>query len=73
MASLGRGAIHGHDGNTGDEGITVWKIKTIDFIALQQAYLKLYIDSFGDLYNRQLKKHIPLSFPPTFEGGPTSI
>ena len=67
MASLGRGVLHGHDGNVGDEITTVWKVKAIDFIALQQAYLKLYMDSFGEIYNKQLDKYIPMSFPPTFK------
>ena len=67
MASLGRSVLHGHDGNIGDESISVWKVKTIDFIALQQAFLKLYMDSFGGIYNKQLEKYVPMSFPPSFE------
>jgi len=33
-------------------------------IFISGAYLKLYIDSFGVEYSRQLDKYIPLTFPP---------
>jgi hypothetical protein len=54
-------------GTTASSPLTVWGVKTIDFVALQQAYLKLYIDSFGAEYNKQLDQFIPLAFPPAFE------
>lgn len=64
---MGRGVLHGHDKNVADAEVTRWKTKCVDFIALQAAYLRLYIDSFGKLYKSQLDKFIPLAFPPTFE------
>jgi hypothetical protein len=35
-------------------------------------FLKLYMDSFGSMYSRQLDKHLPQAFLPTFpvEGHP---
>lgn len=64
LASLGRGLLHGDTSSTGNRPLTKWKVKCSDFIALQGAYLKLYIDSFGFEYTKQLNKHIPLAFPP---------
>lgn len=46
--------------------MTSWELKLVDFIALQAAYLKLYLDSFGKLYTNQLEKHVPMAFPPNF-------
>jgi len=66
LASLGRHLLHGDSSSTGDRYISKWGVKIYDFVALQQAYLQLYIDSFGALYTGQLNKHIPLSFPPSF-------
>jgi hypothetical protein len=37
LASLGRGLLHGDLQTTGDKHLTIWKIKNIDFIALQGA------------------------------------
>ena len=66
LSSLGRGLLHGDSSATGDIPISVWGLRTNDFVAMQSAYLKLYIDSFGALYTTQLNKYIPLAFPPTF-------
>jgi hypothetical protein len=66
LASLGRHLLHGDSSSTGDSPVGKWGVKINDFVALQQAYLQLYIDSFGALYTEQLNKHIPLSFPPSF-------
>jgi hypothetical protein len=35
LASLGRGLLHGDLETTGDKHLTIWKVKNIDFIALQ--------------------------------------
>jgi len=67
LASLGRGLLHGDTGSTGNSAITTWTLKPQDFVALQAAYLKLYMDSFGNLYNEQLDKYVPMAFPPSFE------
>ena len=64
---MGRHVLHGHDKDSGEEETTVWKVKCVDFIALQAAYLRLYIDSFGRLYKSQLDRYIPLAFQPSFE------
>ena len=64
LASLGRGVLHGNSDNVGDESSTAWGVRTVDFIALQQAYLKLYIDSYGKAYTDQLAEHVPMAFPP---------
>jgi len=66
LASLGRGLLHGHSGNTGGKAVGVWQLRLADFVSLQQAFLKLYLDSFGALYENQLEKHLPITFPPTF-------
>jgi hypothetical protein len=67
LASLGRGLLHGDIASTGGELLTKWELKTVDFTAMQAAYQKLYIESFGKIYNTQLDKYIPIAFPPTFE------
>ena len=67
LASLGRSLLHGDTESTGNKPITIWKVRCADFVALQAAYLRLYIDSFGALYNQQLTKHIPMAFAPSFE------
>ena len=67
LASLGRGLLHGDTKTTGNKGITIWNVKSIDFIALQGCYMKLYIESFGKMYTKQLNEFIPMAFPPTFE------
>jgi hypothetical protein len=67
LASLGRGLLHGDSETTGDKHLTIWKVKNIDFIALQGAYMKLYTDSFGAMYTKQLNKYIPQAFSPNFE------
>ena len=67
LASLGRGLLHGDSSSTGEKQITVWKLRNADFVAMQAAYLKLYIDSFGEIYNQQLNHYIPMAFPPNFE------
>ena len=64
LASLGRGLLHGDEDSTGEKGCTQWGVKLSDFVVLQQAYLRLYITSFGSVYSSQLDKNIPLSFPP---------
>ena len=66
LASLGRGLLHGDNTNTGNTPITSWGLRTNDFTAMQAAYLRLYIDSFGALYTTQLNQFIPMAFPPTF-------
>ena len=64
LATLGRSILHGDSGTTGNDNSNYWKVKLADFTALQQIYLKLYIDSIGKSYTRQLNTHIPLSFEP---------
>jgi hypothetical protein len=64
LSSLGRGLLHGDSSSTGTTAITPFNLRLIDFIALQSAYLRLYIDSFGSMYSSQLNRLIPLSFPP---------
>lgn len=66
LASLGRGLLHGDNSATGNAKLTVWGLRTNDFTALQQAYLKLYTNSFGALYTQQLNRYIPQAFPPSF-------
>jgi hypothetical protein len=66
LASLGRGLYHGDFGTTGIEPRTSWKLQLNDFIALQSAYLKLYIDSYGQKYNEQLDHFIPFTFSGDF-------
>jgi len=44
----------------------VWGVRLNDFTALQQAYLRLYTDSYGAIYTAQLNKHIPMAFAPSF-------
>jgi hypothetical protein len=67
LASLGRALLHGDSGSTGDKPITVWKVKNVDFIALQGAYLKLYIKSYGAMYTSQLNDFVPMAFQPDFQ------
>ena len=67
LASLGRALLHGDTAYTSDKPITSWNLKCTDFVALQGAYLKLYIKSFGAAYNKQLDHYIPMAFPPKFE------
>ncbi len=43
LASLGRGMLHGNTDNVGDVPSTPWGVKTVDFVALQQAFLKVRI------------------------------
>lgn len=64
LAGLGRGLLHGDSDSTGDIATTAFKLRLADFTALQQAFLKLYTDSFGALYSAQLDTSLPLSFPP---------
>jgi len=66
LASLGRGLLHGDNTATGNKPATVWGLQTNDFTALQQAYLKLYTDSFGALYTKQVNQYVPLAFAPSF-------
>lgn len=66
LASLGRALLHGDSTATGNTPITAWQMRIDDFTALQQAYLKLYTDSFGAMYTVQLTKHVPLAFAPNF-------
>ena len=66
LSSLGRGLLHGDTSATGNAPISQWGLRIDDFTAMQQAYMKLYIDSFGALYTQQLTKYVPLAFPPTF-------
>ena len=65
LASLGRGLLHGDTDSVGDIPVTVWKVRLADFTALQAAYIKLYIESFGRIYTEQLTAYIPLAFPPS--------
>jgi hypothetical protein len=67
LASLGRHLLHGDVHGTGSAPMGRFQLRTNDFIILQQAYLRLYIDSFGALYSKQLNHHIPMAFPPTFK------
>lgn len=65
LAALGRGLLHGDVSKSGDVPVTLWQLRPVDFVALQSAYLQLYIASFGALYTRQLDTFIPLAFPPS--------
>jgi hypothetical protein len=66
LSSLGRGLLHGDFGTTGIYYRTGWNLKLNDFIALQGAYLKLYIDSYGKKYNEQLDYYLPFAFSGDF-------
>lgn len=66
LASLGRHVLHGDSSTVGDRPMTSWGLRTFDFIALQNAYLQLYIDSFGQMYNQQLQSYLPFAFHPDF-------
>ena len=66
LASLGRGLLHGDSESCGTTPISIWEVRLAEFIALQGAYLKLYIDSFGSIYQKQLDEFIPYAFPPDF-------
>lgn len=66
LASLGRHVLHGDSSTIGDRPMTSWGLRTFDFIALQNAYLQLYIDSFGQMYNQQLQSYLPFAFHPNF-------
>ena len=64
LASLGRHMLHGATESTAKvRGAWLLGLRLSDFIVLQQVYLKLYMESFGALYTRQLAQHTPLSFP----------
>jgi len=64
MASLGRHLLHGAtEGTAVAPGGMILGLQLADFVVLQQAYLKLYSDSFGALYTSQLAARVPLSFP----------
>jgi hypothetical protein len=68
LASLGRSLLHGDTSRTSEQLlIEDWQLRTNDFIAIQNAYLQLYVGSFGALYTKQLDHFIPLAFPPSFE------
>lgn len=67
LASLGRGLMHGDTSSTGNVPKTSWKVKLVDFISLQAAWLRLYIDSFGMKYVEQVDKYLPYAFPPSFK------
>lgn len=66
LATLGRGLLHGDSDTAGLSPVTVWGVRCADFIALQAAYMKLYIESFGAVYSEQLNKYIPVTFTPDF-------
>lgn len=54
LSSLGRGLLHGDAATTGEKPVTTWRVKLNDFVAMQSAYLKVYTDSVGREYSRQL-------------------
>lgn len=66
LASLGRGLLHGDASSSGNKPTTPWQLRAVDFVALQSAYMRLYIDSFGAKYREQLDHYIPLAFTPGF-------
>jgi hypothetical protein len=66
LATLGRGLLHGDSGHTGSRRITEWRIIPLDFVALQSAFLQLYIKSFGAVYAEQLQQFVPAAFMPDF-------
>lgn len=66
LSSLGRGLLHGSSNTIGDLHITSWGVKLNDFVALQGAFHKLYIDSIGLEYTKQLKQYISTVFEPSF-------
>ena len=72
FASLGRSLLHGDSQSTGKEMITSYQLRLNDFIVMQAAYLKLYIDTYGKEYSRQLNYYIPIAFEPSFTVYPIS-
>jgi hypothetical protein len=64
LASLGRGLLHGDTDTAGEAPSTAWRVRLLDCVALQQAFLKVYIDSFGAAYAQQLRQHVPMAFAP---------
>lgn len=72
LCALGRGLLHGDSSSTGTSPSALpWRLKAVDFTALQGAYLRLYIDSFGAQYAAQLDRFVPLGFPPGFSAQQT--
>ncbi len=67
LASLGRGLLHGDMDSTGNEVTTEWKLRLSDFVLLQQAFLRLYMGTFGKIYTEQLNSYLPQAFPPGLE------
>lgn len=67
LSSLGRSLLHGDSSNSGHTPATSWKLRLVDLAGLQSAFLKLYIDSIGAVYTKQLNNHIPFSFSPGFK------
>lgn len=70
LAGVGRALLHGDSDTTGDRPVTAFNVRLADFTALQQAFLKLYIDSFGAVYTQQLEDSLPLAFHPGILGVP---
>jgi hypothetical protein len=70
FASIGRSLLHGSHADS-HALITQWKVKLSDFTALQSVYLRLYMETFGKQYNKQLTAYIPFAFSPSFAVEPT--
>ena len=68
LASIGRHLLHGSSLDS-HERLTEWRVALSDFTALQSIFLRLYMNSFGKQYTKQLNRYIPLAFPPSFQVG----
>jgi hypothetical protein len=66
-ASLARHLLHSDLQTTGERLITPWQVRVNDMTALQSAFLKLYMGSFGSLYTQQVSKAVPQAFSPEFK------
>ena len=63
LASIGRHLLHGSH-ELPQTPVTPWKVKIVDFAALQSAFFRMYLNAFGKKYTEQLDRYIPVAFPP---------
>lgn len=66
LASIGRHLLHGSRENPFTQ-ITPWKVRLVDFVALQSMFFRIYMNSFGQKYTQQLNTYVPLAFPPDLD------
>lgn len=64
-ASIGRSLLHGSSLPSHSK-LTVWNVCLSDFTAMQFTFLKLYMETFGKQYTRQLHDYVPMAFGPSF-------